>query len=250
MRIYPAIDIKDGKSVRLQQGKEENVTFYGDPAMRAEMWISAGAEYLHVVDLDGAFSGSTVNRSAVQCICSRARIAGVPVQLGGGIRSMADAKTRFDWGVTRIILGTAALENLAFVKRAVETYPGRIIAGIDAKDGKVAVKGWVQQSDIHPIELGKMLYDIGIRTCVYTDIGRDGMLVGPNIEGSKRLADESGLEVIASGGVSTPIDIVSLREAKLAGAIIGKALYERKINLTTAIELGNGGTGEARAQLS
>ncbi len=236
MLIYPAIDIKDGKSVRLQQGREEDITYYGDPAMRAEMWISAGAQQLHIVDLDAAFSGSSVNRSAVQCICSRARIAGVSVQLGGGIRSLADAKTRFDWGVTRVILGTSALENLAFVRRAVEIYPERIVAGIDVRDGFVSIKGWREQTEVTPLDLGRQLYEAGIRTCVYTDISRDGMMNGPNVEATKRFAEETGLEVIASGGVSTLTDIATLRDAGMAGAIVGKALYDRKLNLTVAIE--------------
>lgn len=240
MLIYPAIDIKDGKSVRLQQGREEDITYYGDPAMRAEMWISAGATQLHVVDLDGAFSGSTVNRSAVQCICSRARIEGVNVQLGGGIRSLADVKTRFDWGVSRIILGTSALENMSFVQRAVEMYPERIVAGIDVRNGFVAIKGWREQSDVKPVDLGKKLYDIGIRTCVYTDIARDGMMSGPNIEAMKFFSEQTGLEIIASGGIASPSDIANLREAGFAGAIVGKALYDRKINLSMAIEVASG----------
>lgn len=240
MHIFPAIDIKDGKAVRLQQGREEDATVYGDPAMRAETWISAGAKWLHVVDLDAAFTGSAVNRSAVQCICARARLDGVSVQLGGGIRSMADAKTRFDWGVSRIILGTAALENKTFLKRAVDTYPDQIVAGIDVRDGFVSVKGWKEQSKIKPIELGKELYDLGIRTCVYTDISRDGMMTGPNIEGGKKLAKETKLEVVMSGGVSVPSDILRLREAGFSGAIIGKALYDRKINLTVAIDIADG----------
>lgn len=237
MRIYPAIDIQGGRCVRLLQGRAQDATVYGgDPAQMAKRWVKDGAEYLHVVDLDGAFSGQGKNGQAVRGICVAA--GDVPVQLGGGIRSMADIEERFSWGVTRVILGTAAISNPALVREAAQKYPGKIVAGIDARDGRVAVQGWVSLTDADPIELGQKLRECGVPTCVYTDISKDGMLSGPNVEATCLLAQTTGLDVIASGGISSLADIQKLADSGIGGAIIGKALYDRQFSLAQAIKAG------------
>lgn len=237
MRIYPAIDIKDGKAVRLLQGRADNKTVYGDdPSAMALRWAEQGAEYLHVVDLDGAFTGEGKNLTAVGRICS---VLKIPVQLGGGIRSMLDIEKRFDLGVTRVILGTAAISDPDFVALAAQTYPNRIVAGIDAKDGKVAIKGWVEVSNESAYDLAKRLFALGISTVVYTDISKDGMLTGPNFEATKKMHDESGMDVIASGGVSSIEDIARLAAMGIHGAITGKAIYDGRIDLQEAIRTAN-----------
>lgn len=234
MILYPAIDIKEGRCVRLLQGKEDEKTVYGDnPAQMAEKWCDAGAEFLHVVDLDGAFSGQGKNGEAVQEIVQAA--AGVPVQLGGGIRNMEDVEKRFEWGVTRVIIGTAAIANPEFLQEVAKRYPSRIVAGIDAKDGYVALKGWVELSEISALDLAMQLMEIGIEKCVYTDISKDGMMLGPNLKATLDLQKESGMDVIASGGIASLEDIRALREAGIQGAIIGKALYEGAFTLEEAL---------------
>lgn len=238
MRIYPAIDIKDGKAVRLLQGRAEDQTVYADdPAAMATRFAQLGAQYLHVVDLDGAFSGEGKNLAAVARICA---VSAIPVQLGGGIRSMADVEKRFDIGVTRVILGTAAISDPDFVAKAAARYPQRIVAGIDAKDGRVAIKGWVEVSDIGALDLAKKLREMGIDTAVYTDISKDGMLAGPNFSATTRMHYESGMDVIASGGVGSLSDIRKLAALGIHGAITGKALYEGRIDLREAIRISKG----------
>lgn len=235
MRIYPAIDIKDGKAVRLLQGRADDKTVYGDdPAEMARRWAGEGAQYLHVVDLDGAFTGEGKNLIAVARICSAVKI---PVQLGGGIRSMLDIEKRFDHGVARVILGTAAVSNPDFVAQAAAVYPGRIVAGIDAKDGNAAIKGWVEVSSISAVELAKKLRVMGIGTVVYTDISKDGMLSGPNFEATKQMHDESGMDVIASGGICSLADLERLSAMGVHGAITGKAIYDGRIDLKEAIQI-------------
>lgn len=236
MILYPAIDIKDGKCVRLLQGRAEDVTVYGDdPALMAERWISAGAQRLHVVDLDGAFTGEGKNLFAVERIV---RAAGkVPVQLGGGIRSLADIERRFELGVARVILGTAAISSSGLVEDAALRFPGRIVAGIDAKDGFVAVRGWVETTRTTALELANRLSEIGVLECVFTDIARDGMLGGVSLEATREMVEKSNLEVIASGGVSSLEDLENCRAIGCSGAIIGKAMYDGRIDLAEAIRL-------------
>ncbi len=216
-------------------GDMAQATQYGDPAEIALRWQREGAQYLHVVDLDAAFSGEFVNREAVGKIL---KAVSIPVQLGGGVRSMADMKQRLDLGVTRVILGTAAFEAPELVEEAAVKYPGRVIAGIDAKEGRVATRGWAQKTKVNPVLLAMEMKSRGIRTVVYTDIARDGMLTGPNVDAVRRMAQETGLEIIASGGMSCLEDVKSLAQAGAAGVIIGKALYTGDILLPEAIRMG------------
>lgn len=240
MRIYPAIDMKDGNCVRLLQGRAQDATVYGtDPAAMALRWIEEGAEFLHVVDLDGAFTGKGKNLEAVGRICKAA--GKVPVQLGGGIRTMADVEERLALGVNRVILGTAAISDPEFAAQAAKRFPGQIVAGIDAKNGFVAVKGWVEVTDVRAVDLAKKLRDMGILTCVYTDISKDGMLQGPNLETTLEMQMQSGMDVIASGGVGSVEDIRALKKLSVHGAITGKALYDGRMTLNEAIAAGREG---------
>lgn len=233
MIIYPAIDMKDGRCVRLLQGRAEDVTDYGDPCEVARRWAQAGARWIHLVDLDGAFSGQGKNREVIARI---AQEQSVPVQLGGGIRTMADVEDRLERvGVSRVILGTAAVENPRLVKEACRAYPGRVAVGIDARDGFVAVRGWTERSDVPALELARRVRDAGVETVVYTDISKDGMMQGPSIEQTARMARESGLRVIGSGGVSSLADIGALKEVGCAGVITGKALYSGAFTLAQAL---------------
>ncbi len=233
MIIYPAIDMKDGRCVRLLQGRAEDVTDYGDPCEVARRWAQAGARWIHLVDLDGAFSGQGKNREVIARI---AQEQSVPVQLGGGIRTMADVEDRLERvGVSRVILGTAAVENPRLVKEACRAYPGRVAVGIDARDGFVAVRGWTERSDVPALELARRVRDAGVETVVYTDISKDGMMQGPSIEQTARMVRESGLRVIGSGGVSSLADIGALKEVGCAGVITGKALYSGAFTLAQAL---------------
>lgn len=233
MIIYPAIDMKDGRCVRLLQGRAEDVTDYGDPCEVARRWAQAGARWIHLVDLDGAFSGQGKNREVIAHIAQK---QSVPVQLGGGIRTMADVEDRLERvGVSRVILGTAAVENPRLVKEACRAYPGRVAVGIDARDGFVAVRGWTERSDVPALELARRVRDAGVETVVYTDISKDGMMQGPSIEQTARMVRESGLRVIGSGGVSSLADIGALKEVGCAGVITGKALYSGAFTLAQAL---------------
>ncbi len=233
MIIYPAIDMKDGRCVRLLQGRAEDVTDYGDPCEVARRWAQAGARWIHLVDLDGAFSGQGKNREVIARI---AQEQSVPVQLGGGIRTMADVEDRLERvGVSRVILGTAAVENPRLVKEACRAYPGRVAVGIDARDGFVAVRGWTERSDVPALELACRVRDAGVEMVVYTDISKDGMMQGPGIEQTARMVRESGLRVIGSGGVSSLADIGALKEVGCAGIITGKALYSGAFTLAQAL---------------
>lgn len=241
MIIYPAIDLQKGRCVRLKQGRKEDETVYADrPEEMAEKWIDQGAKILHVVDLDAAFGDGTANQAAIQAICALAKARGIPVQLGGGVRTMEAVKIRMRWGADRLVVGTAALENPDFVREAVRKYPGRIVAGIDAKDGLVLTRGWEQGSDVRAVDLALKLKGYGISHCVYTDISRDGMMGGPNILETLRIQEESGMQVIASGGVSALGDIERLTAAGLHAAIVGRALYEEAFTLKEAIETAKG----------
>lgn len=234
MQIYPAIDIKDGRAVRLRQGLAADVTDYGTPAEAAMDWKTQGATYLHVVDLDGAFEGKGRNLPLVAEIV---RETGLPVELGGGIRTMEDIEARLSLGVARVILGTVALTDPDLVRRACARYPRRIACGIDAKDGRVAVRGWVEASDVDPVDLALRMKDAGVLDVIYTDIRRDGMQTGPNVEATAELVRRTGLRVIGSGGVGKIQDLYDLRDAGCAGAIVGKALYNGNFTLAQALRL-------------
>jgi len=238
MMIYPAIDIMNGKCVRLYQGRVDQVKVYADnPADMAEKWQDEGAEYLHVVDLDGAFKGSPQNLASVKEIIERAR---VPVQLGGGLRTVEDLDKVFEIGVDRAILGTTAITNPELVKAACAKYPGKIVAGLDAREGKLSIKGWVENTDIFAVDLALQLEIYGVSRIVYTDILSDGTQKGVNIFATEELAQKLSIPVIASGGVSTLSDIRQLKPLEASGVegvIIGRALYEGNFTLTEAIEL-------------
>lgn len=234
MILYPAIDIKNGECVRLSQGSLDAVTVYEkDPVRIALKWQAAGASWIHTVDLDGALSGEAVNLEALRCVV---QAVSIPVQSGGGIRRMEQVEEKLSIGLKRVIIGTAAVKDPDFLQRALNEYgPERIVVGIDARDGYVATEGWADTSSITAVSLGQKMYRMGLRYAVYTDISRDGMLCGPNITATQTLMKESGLSVIASGGVSSMEDLGALREAGIPGAIIGKALYEGRIDLAQAV---------------
>lgn len=234
MRLYPAIDIKGGKCVRLTQGLFDNVKVYSDtPADMARLWRDQGATFLHLVDLDGALVGRSVNEEVIRSIVEAVDI---PVELGGGIRSEEAVRHMLDLGVARVIIGTKAVERPLFMKELVDAFGAdRIVAGVDAKDGLVAVQGWESLSTVTAKELCLKMEEFGIRHVVYTDISRDGMLNGPNVEATRQLTEATGIDVIASGGVSSMEDLRCLYEAGIKGAIIGKALYEKRVDLREAV---------------
>lgn len=243
MLIIPAIDLKEGRCVRLEQGLMEKATVYSDdPAERAAHWESQGAELLHVVDLNGAFAGMPKNFDAIKAIRGAVQ---TPIEVGGGIRDRGTIRSLVSAGIDRIILGTAAIENPAFVKDACREFPGRIIAGIDAKDGMVAIKGWATVTRVKAVDLAQHMQGYGVIAVIYTDIKRDGMLSGPNIEATKALADALDIPVIASGGVSSMKDIRALMDVErygVQGVITGKAIYSGSLDLKEAIALAKSGT--------
>ncbi len=236
MLVIPAIDIKGGKCVRLVQGKMDQETVYStNPVEVAKKWQSMGAEYLHLVDLDGAVAGEPKNSDAIETI---ADAISIPFQVGGGIRDIEAINLYLAMGASRIILGTAALEKTWFVKDVCEQHHGQILVGIDARDGRVAIRGWEELTNKAAIELAKELEDAGVAGIIYTDISRDGMLKGPNIEGTKALAQSVKIPIIASGGVSNIDDIKRLKEiesAGVVGVITGKAIYTGSLDLREAI---------------
>lgn len=237
MILYPAIDLKDGKAVRLLRGDMDKATvFNDDPAAQALEFVAAGCEWLHLVDLNGAFAGEPVNAAAVEAIL---KTTNTPAQLGGGIRDMATIERWLDKGLARVILGTVAVENPALVREAAAEFPGKIAVGIDAKDGRVATKGWAEVTDVDAIELAKSYEDAGVAAIIYTDINRDGAMQGPNIEATAALARAVTIPVIASGGVSSLKDLKALRDCgtSLNGAISGRALYDGAIDLREALKL-------------
>lgn len=234
MKIYPAIDIKDGKCVRLFKGQFSDVTVYGDsPAEMAKKWESQGGEFIHVVDLDGALKGHGVNAAKIREICES---VSVPVQTGGGIRTMEDIEAKFACGIDRVIIGTKAVSDSEFVKRAVDAYGRRIVIGIDAKDGMVAIEGWEKTSEFTAVEFAKKMVSLGVGTIVYTDIATDGTLAGPNVAAMAEMAGAAGADIIASGGVGSLEHIKSLVPTGVEGVIVGKALYTDKVNLAEAIK--------------
>jgi phosphoribosylformimino-5-aminoimidazole carboxamide ribotide isomerase len=233
MTLYPAVDLKEGKCVRLMQGRFDRMTEYGDdPVAMARKWASLGAEALHVVDLDGARSGTAGNREIIKAMAAAVRI---PVQTGGGVRTAADVEELLAAGLARVILGTAAVKDRKMVKTMLETYGNRIIIGIDAKDGLVAVEGWESGSGLEAVAFAREMAALGAKTVIYTDIATDGTLAGPNLIAMKEMIDASGLEVIASGGVGSVTDLVALKEIGAAGAITGKAIYTGAIDLAEAL---------------
>ena len=238
MILFPAIDLKEGLAVRLQQGDMARATvFHRDPAAQAHDFEQQGFEYLHIVDLDGAFAGKPMNAAAVDRILETVSI---PVQLGGGIRDTATVESWLDKGISRVIIGTAAVRDPPFVKQVARDYPGRIAVGLDARDGKVAVEGWAETLQLSAFDIAKRFEDVGVSAIVYTDITRDGMLQGLNLDATIALADAVAIPVIASGGLASVEDIKALvapRATKLAGAIVGRALYDGRINAAAALDM-------------
>lgn len=233
MIIFPAIDIKDGRCVRLTQGKFDQVSIYNDnPAEVARLWESMGAQYIHLVDLDGAKDGSPASRDMVKSVIDAVDI---PVQVGGGIRSLERADQLIELGARRIILGTAAVNDRELTQAVAERYPGRTAVSVDAVNGMAAVNGWAKVSDTDVLDICAFMQEIGINTLIYTDILMDGMLKGPNFGEYERLMRETSLDIIASGGVTTKEDIERLAQMGIYGAIVGKALYDEKIDLKEAI---------------
>ncbi len=238
MILFPAIDLKGGKCVRLLRGEmSAATTFNDDPADQARKFAAAGCRWIHVVDLDGAFAGAPVNARAVEAILGAVK---VPVQLGGGIRDGARIKAWLDAGIARVILGTVALRDPDLVKQACRDWPGRIVVGIDARGGRVAVEGWAETSDVLAVDLARRFEDAGVAAIVYTDIDRDGALQGPNVEATAALARAVKIPVIASGGVSSLDDLRALKARAadgIAGVISGRALYDGRIDLAEAVKL-------------
>jgi phosphoribosylformimino-5-aminoimidazole carboxamide ribotide isomerase len=236
--LFPAIDLKEGIAVRLEQGDMARATvFHRDPAAQAHAFEQQGFEYLHVVDLDGAFAGKPMNAAAVDRILETVSI---PVQLGGGVRDTATVENWLDKGIARVIIGTAAVRDPPFVRQAARDYPGRIAVGLDARHGKVAVKGWAETSQLSVLEIARRFEDAGVSAIVYTDIVRDGMLQGLNLDATVALANAVTIPVIASGGLASIEDIKALlapRARKLAGAIAGRALYDGRLDAAEALKL-------------
>ncbi|RFP85937.1 1-(5-phosphoribosyl)-5-[(5-phosphoribosylamino)methylideneamino]imidazole-4-carboxamide isomerase [Rhodobacteraceae bacterium 63075] len=236
MILYPAIDLKDGRAVRLVHGEMDRETVFNEnPAAQALEFVRAGCEWLHLVDLNGAFAGEPVNAAPVEEILRQTK---VPAQLGGGIRDMATIERWIEAGLARVILGTVAVETPALVREAARAFPGKVAVGIDARHGKVATKGWAEETDVDATELAKSFEDAGVAAIIYTDILRDGAMKGPNVEATAALARAVSIPVIASGGVSSLNDLIALRDcgAQLNGAISGRALYDGALDLAKALE--------------
>jgi phosphoribosylformimino-5-aminoimidazole carboxamide ribotide isomerase len=238
MILFPAIDLKNGEAVRLQQGDMARATvFNSDPAAQAKAFEQQGFEYLHLVDLDGAFAGKPMNAAAVERILAAVNI---PAQLGGGIRDRATIENWLGKGVARVVIGTAAVRNPTLVKEAARAFPGRVAVGLDARDGKVVVEGWAETSELTALDIAKRFEDVGVTAIIYTDVARDGMLKGLNLDATIALADGVSIPVVASGGIASIDDIralLSLRARKLAGAIAGRALYDGRLDAAAALRL-------------
>lgn len=235
MIIYPAIDIKAGRCVRLLQGDFHAESVYSEnPVEMATNWESKGASYLHVVDLDGAKTGNMQNLSTIIEIGSK---LGIPVQLGGGVRTMEMIDHLLSHGIKRVILGTSAVRNQELVKSAVKAFEDKIVIGIDAKNGRVAIEGWLETSQFEAVEFGKMMEAIGVKTLIYTDISRDGMLIGPNLKAMEEMARSVNIDVIASGGVGSLADIKNLKVTGVSGVIVGRALYTGDVKLEEALKV-------------
>ncbi|PIR38046.1 MAG: 1-(5-phosphoribosyl)-5-[(5-phosphoribosylamino)methylideneamino]imidazole-4-carboxamide isomerase [Alphaproteobacteria bacterium CG11_big_fil_rev_8_21_14_0_20_39_49] len=240
MIIFPAIDLKDGQCVRLQKGEMDKVTVFNEsPSNQAATFFSQGFNWLHIVDLNGAFDGKPVNIDAVKSVLNE--LGGkMSVQLGGGIRDIATIQKWLDAGVARVILGTIALKNSELVKEACKKFPNRIVVGIDGKSGMVAVEGWAETSDISVIDLARKFEDAGVAAIIYTDINRDGLMTGPDLSGTRQLAESVNIPVIASGGMSCTEDIQAVKDIEgsgVAGVIVGRAIYEGKIDIARALQI-------------
>jgi phosphoribosylformimino-5-aminoimidazole carboxamide ribotide isomerase len=235
MILYPAIDLKDGQAVRLVHGDmEKSTVFNDDPAAQAREFVDAGCTWLHLVDLNGAFAGTPVNAAPVEAIL---KSCNVPAQLGGGIRDMATIEAWLDKGLARVILGTVAVENPALVREAARAFPGKVAVGIDARNGRVATKGWAEETDVMVTDLAKSFEDAGVAALIYTDIMRDGAMGGPNVDATAALARAVNIPVIASGGVSSLADLEALKKTGvISGAISGRALYDGAIDLSEALK--------------
>lgn len=238
--IYPAIDLRHGQVVRLVQGDPKRQTVYDqDPAKTAQKWIESGAKWLHVVNLDGAFGDATQqNQLALERILNMVSTSGskVSIQWGGGVRSLNDIRQLLSQGVNRVILGSSAVENPKIIAEALQAFGSACLAlAVDVKDQKVFIRGWIKPAEETPVELGQRFYQLGLRTCIFTDISRDGGGTGLNIPATRQFSMDTGLDVIASGGVASIEDVISSQQAGLAGVIIGKALYDKKISLSDAV---------------
>lgn len=239
MILYPAIDLKDGQAVRLLRGDMDKATVFSDsPAAQGQAFVEAGCAWLHLVDLNGAFAGEPVNGAAVEAILER---CSVPAQLGGGIRTMETIDMWIERGISRVILGTVAVEDPDLVRAAAKKHPGKVAVGIDARNGLVATKGWAEETNVRVTDLAKSFEDAGVAAIIYTDINRDGAMQGPNIDATAELAHAVSIPVIASGGVSSIEDLIALRDcgAALDGAISGRALYDGAIDLAQALSVLN-----------
>lgn len=244
MLILPAIDLRGGKCVRLKQGDYSRETVFGDdPVAMARRWVSEGARALHLVDLDGAREGKPVNGTVIRRIVES---VDVPCQVGGGLRTEADLEGTLGMGVARVVLGTRALQDSAWVRQMAQTFPNQIVLGLDARDGKVATHGWLTTSEASVLDVAREFANWPLHSIVYTDIAKDGMMAGPNVEGLAELAAAVPLPVIASGGVSTLENVRALMDKGLFGCIIGRALYEGKIDLSAVLELVQSGTTTSR----
>ncbi len=234
MILYPAIDLKDGQCVRLLKGDMNSATVFGDdPAAQAASFEAAGCDWLHIVDLNGAFAGRPVNARAVETLLAR---VSVPVQLGGGIRDIQTIETWLEKGVARVILGTAAVEDPDLVVRAATAFPGKVAVGLDARNGKVATRGWATETERDAVDLARRFEDAGVAALIYTDIDRDGLMGGPNLAATEALARAVAIPVIASGGVASLDDLIALRDTGvIAGAICGRALYDGALDLGAAL---------------
>jgi phosphoribosylformimino-5-aminoimidazole carboxamide ribotide isomerase len=238
VNLFPAIDLKNGHCVRLEQGDMARATVFNlDPAAQAAQFAAQGFEYLHVVDLDGAFAGKPVNAQAVEALLAKVKM---PVQLGGGIRDLRTVEAWLNKGITRVIIGTAAVRDPEFVKSAAKKFPGRVAVGLDARDGKVAVEGWAETSEVTALDIAQRFEDAGVAAIIFTDIARDGLLKGLNLEATIALADRISIPVIASGGFASIDDVRALLAPparKLAGAIVGRALYDGRLDPDAALAL-------------
>ena len=235
MKLFPAIDIKNGQCVRLRQGQFHNVEVYSQVPVRiAKNFQESGAAFIHIVDLDGALAGHSVNEDVIKAIVENVSI---PVEVGGGIRTIQDIETKLNLGGGRVIIGTSAVENPHFVREALRRFGhSKIVVGIDAKNGMVATDGWEKISNYNAVQLALEMKEIGIKTIIYTDISRDGMLSGPNLEHTRDMVEKTQMDIIASGGVSSMKDLDDLNSIPVYGAIIGKALYENRVNLREAVK--------------
>lgn len=240
MIIYPAIDLKSGKCVRLYKGDMNKVTVFNDsPSGQAAYFSEHGFKFIHIVDLDGAVAGKSINQDAIKSILRNVKI---PVQLGGGVRDLNSIENWLNIGVSRVIIGTAALDNPGLVRDAAKKFPGKIVVGIDAKNGMVATHGWVQASSVSATNLAKQFEDSGVAAIIYTDINRDGTMVGPNLDETKQLAQSVKIPIIASGGVSSLDDIRRIKAIEnlgVVGVIVGRALYDKKIEISDLLSLQN-----------